>query len=196
MRKILLPFVIIAGLFFGAMPAQAGNLSWNDPAGDASIEKGVIPSDDAVDILKTTVHTNAKSLQWNLKLKKAVEGNPSGSVGYFFIFEFAYNDALYNIRVAETVAAKEVTFRKDASGEQNRECKDCKYKFDRKASVVSVEAPIASLAEAIKGADAKAEPFKAGSTITKLLVNSYRGYIGISLRADDAPAPEGTEFKI
>ena len=194
MRKAILIVLVALGLFAGAMPAQAATLTWEDKAGDAT--KPGLPNDDALDVTKSTISSDGKVLKWSLNLKKAVEGNPSYSLGYFFVFEFVYNEVGYDLRVAENAKDKAITLRKVGTGEQDRPCKDCKYKFDRKAGVVSVEAPIASLAEAIKGADSKAEPFKAGSTISKLLVNSYRGYIAISLLADDSPAPEGVEFKI
>lgn len=196
MRKAALIILVALGLFAGAMPAQAATLSWVDPAGDAT--KPGLPNDDALDVLKTTISSDGKVLKWSATLKKAVEGNPSYSLGYFFVFEFVHSDSVFDLRVAENAKDKAVTFRKVGTGEAplDRACKDCKYKFDRKAGVVSVEAPIASLAEGIKAADAKAAPFKAGTTISKLLVNSYRGYIAISFLADDAPAPEGTEFKI
>ena len=194
MRKALLTITVLAALVLGAMPSQAASLSWTDPADDAVVVAE--PSEGTLDIVKTSISTDATKLNWSMTLKAGSDGNPSMSFGYFFVFEFSHSDVLYDLRVKEDVAAKTITLRADETGAMDLPCKDCKYKFDRKAKVVSIEVPIASLAAAIKGHNADAAPFGKGTKVTGLLTEAFRSFVGISLRADDAPAPEATEFTI
>lgn len=195
MRKTLLTVTVLAGLLLGAMPAQAGSLSWTDPADDAVVVAE--PSEGTLDIVKSSLSTDATKLRWSMTLKDGSDGNPSVSAGYFFVFEFSHSETLYDIRVKEDVSAKAITLRAaDDTVPADLPCKDCKYKFDRKAKVVSIEIPIASLAETIKAHNPDADPFKKGVKINALLTEAFRSFVGISLRADDGPAPEGTEFTI
>jgi hypothetical protein len=195
MRKALLTLTVLAALLAGAMPAQAGSLSWTDPADDAVV--AAEPSEGTLDIVKSSVSTDATKLRWSMTLKEGSDGNPSLSAGYFFVFEFSYAEVLYDLRVKEDPKDKAITLRDgDATVPEDLPCKDCKYTFDRKTKTVSIEVPIASLAETIKGYSPDAPPFKKGVKVTGLLTEAYRSLVAISLRADDAPAPEGTEFTI
>lgn len=195
MRKVLLPLVVVAGLLLGALPAQAATLSWKDAEKDAVTQSG-LPNEPTLDLLTSTITTTATKLQWKATLANVAETNPPQSLGYFFVFSFMYNDVTYDIRVREDVAMKTVAVRKVETGAQDVQCKDCKYVIDRKAKAVSIDVPLESIAAAVKQIDAKAPPFKSGVKVSGLLVNSYRSLVGVFLRADTAPAPDGTEFTI
>src|SRR5687768_2708034 len=177
-----------------ARPAQAASFSWNDPEGDAVV--AVEPSEPTLDLVKATVSSDGSKIEWVAQLKTTAADQPPMSAGYFFVFEFTFGDATYDLRVREDVSAKTVTLRPAKTGAQDLPCKGCEYVLDRKAHRVTVKTPLASLAESIKVHDPEAPKFGAGSTIEAPLVNSYRSYIGISLLADDAPSPEGTSFKL
>lgn len=194
MRKALLTLTVLAGLVLGALPAHAASLAWTDPAGDASLL--VEPSEPSLDLIKASVATDASKLRWNATLKQAALGNPPASAGYFFVFEFGYHAIKYDLRVREDVLGSTIALRAVETGAMDLPCKDCKYKFDRKTSVVSIEVPIASLAESIKGHDSAAPPFRKGAKVDSLLVGAYRSFVGVFERFDDAPAPEGAEFTI
>jgi hypothetical protein len=194
MRKALLTLTVLGGLLLGALPAHAASLSWTDPEGDAALL--VEPSEPSLDLIKSSLSTDATKLRWNATLKQAASGNPPVSVGYFFVFEFGYNAINYDLRVREDVVGSTIALRAVETGAMDLPCKDCKYKFDRKTSVVSIEVPIASLAESIKGHDAAAPPFRKGVKLDAPLVGAYRSFGAVFERFDDAPAPEGAEFTV
>jgi len=194
--RALVVGVAAAGLLLGALPAQAASVNWVDPADDAQLE--VEPSEAALDILKTEVSSDGKNLVWRSTIKKLAAGNPSLSLGYMFSLDFNLGETeKFTIRLTEDPLNKNVRFRTDNAGTTaSFTCDKCKGAINREGSFVTVTAPIDQIAALTKTSFPKAAPFGPGTKLDKLVSSGWRSFAGSYLRADDSPAPEGTEFTI
>lgn len=207
----------LAGLVFGASPARAANLSWEDPAGDANLlpllgvppPVGGVPSEPAYDITAVRVSNDGGNLVWELAVPGLVEGHPSPSTGYFFRMFFDYEGDRFVIGVSE-----------DSEGQQQSrlalsttnygqlpppalDCQGCEGRIDRVAKKVVYTAPLMSLDQALQSADRS--PL-AGQEWTGLIAASYRPLAGpnpedalpangLVLLTDDSYAPEDSTLR-
>lgn len=187
----------IGGLALGsALPVNAAGVNWVDPEGDAHL--AVEPSEASLDILKTEVSSDGKNLLWKSTVKKLNAGSPTLAVGYLFSLDFNLGEAeKFTIRLTEDPVNNNVRFRADNDGTQtNFTCDKCKGKIDREGNFVTVTAPIDQIAALTKTAFPKVAPFGPGSKLELFVANGWRSFGQSYLRADDAPAPEGTSLTL
>ena len=205
--RILLVGLTAVGLLLAASPANAGSVSWNDDAGDAT-ELGLAAgplNDPAFDVTTVTIDTAGGKLVWAAEVPEMAEGTPDLSTGYNFRFGFTHAGASYWFQVGENLLGEpKFSLALTETGSPAMECKDCKGTIDRENKAVVVEAPLASLDAAFKAGEA--EP-ATGSEWTTLFVIAQRPLSspvsapspvpsGVTLTADTADAPEGTVLTI
>ena len=89
MRRILTTAAVASlalAFLLGGSPARAGELSLEDPAGDATglgeVESTPRPSDPELDILNVKYASTPTELRIDLKMAKI--GHPVGSIGYTY----------------------------------------------------------------------------------------------------------------
>lgn len=194
--RLAIAALAFAGLAATALPANAAGVNWVDPEGDASL--AAEPSEASLDILKTEVSSEGGNIQWKSTVKKIATGNPTLSLGYMFSLDFNIGEAeKIIIRVIEDPLNNNVKLRSDNAGTTTTvTCDKCKGKITREGSFVTVTVPIDQIAALSKTAFPKLAPFGPGTKLENLIVNGWRSFGQSYLRADDAPAPEGTTLTV
>lgn len=172
--------LLAAALLMSGTPAQAGTLTWTDPAGDAAPENlapegGGVPapvSEPAFDIVKSTISTNGGTLIWTAEVPGITADPPPKATGMHFTFEFTFGESNYRWVVAkDRLAAGGTTFYKEGTtGSDPADCGKCVGKIDVEAKTVTITAPIASMD---RGVDGKFGP---GSTLEAVSVGAGRYY--------------------
>lgn len=208
MRKALLSIVILGALLLGALPAQAASrYEWNDPEGDATglggdstgwwaYVDGVTPNDPQFDITKVTLSSDKGMFTETVSIKKVAPRTPDNSNGYYFRLHFTYAGNTYRFFVTEKSTGARFFGLYRVDNAAALPCRGCTGVIDRTKNQVIVTAPIASLAAAMRAADATKEPMKAGSKLTGLYVLAQRWVTDYTLTSDEAIAPEGVAFKL
>jgi len=200
MRKILLTFTILGAVLLGAFPARAASYEFKDPEGDATgvgVADGVTPSDDQFDLTKVALSTEKGTFVYAASVKKLAAGTPSNSTGYYFRLSFDYAGGQYWFIVAEDVTgAKSFSLSTRTTPTTTLTCKDCSGLIDRKAGKVVIKASIASLAAAMKQADATKNPLGPGAELTGFEVLAQRQAVRATLTSDTATAPAGVAFTL
>jgi len=201
--RTLAGVIAVAALVAGAIPAQAGSLSWADPKGDA-VGLGVADGpqhDPNFDITAVSLESVGGKFTWTVKIPELAAGRPTLSTGYGFRFYFSHAAAPYYFQVGEDATGAQTFVLSTATTPAvSLVCKDCKGKIDRKDKTVVVEAPLASLDKAFT--DAKL-PAASGAEFSALDVWAQRRVgvpvnpgSGLVLVADKATAPEGSVFAL
>lgn len=191
-RTLFAAFAAIA-LLLASSPANAGSVSWEDEEGDATYFSNAsgTPNEEAFDITTVTLASDGTDFTYEAVVPEMTEGNPSPAYGYIFRFYFTVEGAEYYFRVGEGPTGEHFELRDPSDAPV--ECKDCTGVIDREGKLVLVTAPLSSLTEVLKEAEvADAAP---GAEVTAPEVMSQR-YIGATLTADIAEAPEGTAFTL
>lgn len=191
-RAVFAGFAAI-GLFLASSPANAGSVSWEDEAGDATqffVASGT-PNEKAFDITTVTLASDGTNFTYEAVVPEMTEGNPSPAYGYFFRFYFTVADAEFYFRVGQGPTGEHFELRN--SDDAAVECKDCTGVIDREGKRAVATAPLSSLSEVLKAAELADSA--AGQEVTAPEVISQR-YIAATLSADTATAPEGTAFTL
>lgn len=200
MRRTLTTAGAIAlavAVLVGGSPARAGELSVDDPAGDATgvdllgtpeAQSTPRPSDAELDILNMAWRSDAKDLKIDLKLAEI--GHPIGSVGYSYRLNFTHAEIDYHFlyQVLGPPDAQSVSFVfRDADGNVI-ECR-CSGKVDGKTATLQVTAEIASLGRALKTNSGTA--LGPGTKLTNITGTTDR-ILGFLVAVDTASAPPAT----
>lgn len=213
MKKALVALMALAALCAVAGPAQAGDLSWDDAADDATQflqpqTEGAFANEPALDIRKVTMASDDKALTWTIEVAKASK-TPSMNSGYFFRYNFTYEGAGFAFRAGEFQGQKALQLR--STGDLigfDLPCKDCKFELNEKDNKATLTAPIASLIDGIAAADSPTacpgcrtgeDPLaalKRGAEFTGLNINAQRYYLRVTPNADNSVAPEGSVFTL
>ena len=187
--RALLVGLTAVGVLLAASPANAGSLSWKDPAGDAKglhFAEGPI-NDPAFDITEVSIGTGGGKLVWTAKLPDLKAGAPSLSSGYYFRFAFTHDGKTYwFITGNDLTGATNFSLAPTATGSAALPCKDCKGIINAKEKAVIIEAPLASLDAAFKSI--KVAP-ASGAEWGTLYVTAQRRMVAATLTADTATAP-------
>lgn len=194
--------VAVLALVLAAAPAQAGSLSYTDPAGDATAVGNANPprpSDPELDLRKVSWATTADEVVITTSLTAL--GSPTASDGWAIGHYFTYEDLRFEILVQDVGTATTTLIGPDGvylrpAGDSTVEY-PCVCRFilhpDRKAVTARVE--LHSIGSAAKTVDPRLPRPRPGSEFTKLHTTSYR-VAGFLLAADRATAPEDAVLKI
>ena len=187
-------------LLASAIPARAGDLRVEDPAGDANgfdvtgdreLESTPRPSDAELDILGLTWFSDAKELRLSLKLAEIA--HPVGSAGFSYRLNFTHDGRnyhfLYQVFGPPESQFVDFFFRRDNTVINCR----CSGKVNGKTATLEVTAELASLGKAVK-ADGAA-PIRPGTKITGISGSTDR-ILGFLVAVDQVHAPDGTAFTV
>ena len=190
---------LAAALLVGAAPARAGEISWEDEAGDATgigvdgVESTPRPSDSQLDILKTKWSSDGKYVTMVMYLD-SVAGEPTGSTGRDYRFYFTHKDTRWAVGAQLPSAPMDSAFIKgpimynDTTGEYG-DC-GCKINFDDKANTFTLMVSYDTFDRAFPGRD-KVGP---GTKFTELTSVAARFQVALIMPADNSDAPEGATF--
>ena len=200
LRRTVGILALASVLLTGVMPARAGQLQVEDPAGDANgfdvtgdreLESTPRPSDAQLDILGMTWWSDAKELRLNLKLAEIA--HPVGSAGFSYRLNFTHDGRnyhfLYQVFGPPESQFVDFFFRRDTTVLNCR----CSGKVNGKTATLEVTAEIASLGKAVK-ADGAA-PIGPGTKITGISGSTDR-ILGFLVAVDQVHAPDGTAFTV
>lgn len=165
----------VGGLLFGAAPAQAATLQWNDEAGDAA--QAPLPA-EPYDITTVKISNDGGNLSWDVAVPEMADGTPTASTGYSFRFLFTHGDVAFRFQVAENLLGEQTFTLAPASSATPLpaaalECEGCEGAIDRETKKVTIKAPLAALDKALQAAEA---PPLAGGEWTAISVIAYRPY--------------------
>lgn len=188
---LLIPLLVVTAL---AGPARAGEVSFNDPEGDAtgisSVPSSPRPSDRELDILRVTFTSSAEAL--TAVVKYVVNGTPPAATGSTRTVSFTYEGAEYSFRFqspqppADAVSATGFFFRKGAT---TIPCSRCSGKFDGKNNSLIFTAEYKSMHAGMRSEDPKVPPIAPGKKISGLKADSFRT-VGLAALTSDSAAPE------
>ena len=139
-------FVALALLLTG-VPAQAGEMSWDDAVDEPSTGLQA-----TMDITKVTLTFDGATFLTRLDIKDLGEPAPFGT-GQFFAVRFNYGDGEYTMRVTQDRLAGDGFQFQEASGQNQVStiaCKTCKYKLDMEANQVTMQIGYDSLKSALR----------------------------------------------
>lgn len=195
--------VLAVSMVLAGGPARAGQLAWDDKAGDATgfgvvdgLESTPRPPDPQLDILKTTWSGDGKYLTLVIYLA-SVTGEPTGSTGRDYRFYFTHNDTRWAVGAQLPSAPMDTVFIQgpimynDDTGEYP-DCGGCKLTFDEKAKALTLRVSYETFDRAFPGKD-KVGP---GTKFTELSSVASRFQVAYIIPADnsDAPAPASFTF--
>ena len=202
-RKLLVGALTLAtvGTFGVSAPANAGEVSWTDEPGDATgigveaVETTPRPSDNQLDILKTTWSADGKYLNLAMYLD-SVDGDPPGSTGRDYRFYFTHKDTRWAVGAQLPSPPMDTAFihgpivYNEDTGEYG-EC-GCKIGFDTKAKAFTMSVSYDTFDRAFPGNE-KVGP---GTTFTELSSVAARFQVALIMPADnsDSPAPATFTF--
>ena len=199
MRRFLPASVMLLAvtLLLTGTPAQAGSLSWDDPAGDAAPEGLPVPplSEPAFDITRSTIASDGKTLTWKAEIPGLTADPPPKATGMHFTFSFGFEGNSYRWVVAkDRLGAGGTTFYIAGDAGSNAvDCGKCVGKIDVEGKAVTITAPIASMDRGIEG------KFGPGSVMEAIAAEAGRYYdAGVRYFPTDesAPAPEPGTFAV
>lgn len=217
LRSVLLA-TAIGAVALGGVPAQAAALSWSDPAGDATGLDiyGVgtsMPSNDALDIVSSTLSSDGSTLSWAVKLRDLPDrGYPDEVSGFVFRLGFTWENRHYEFRVSESgspwslpgangfgfwYSTDSSATRKVLFGQSYVICQGCTGVIDRDTDSVIVSAPVTGMAEGLRFSQLTSAAFGKGVQLTGISVMAQR-HIATTLTAtaDIAALPEESTFTV
>lgn len=183
-----------AGLLASALPANAANLTWTDPEGDA-FPAGLNPG---IDIVRTSLATTADSFVWKIQVKELGDPLPPGT-GHHFTLGFTFGDASFTMRVKQDlVSGNGLVFEKQDETTptvQSIGCAKCKLDFDAKTNTITLTATLGTMQAASRKlvAGAKIESVNVFSAPLWEIPEVGTLYLG-SGQGDSAPPPGDATF--
>ena len=180
-----------------ATPANAGALSYADPADDATTVADADlprPSDPELDLRDVSWTTTAEELVITTSLSAL--GAPVASDGWALGHYFEYEGIHFELLVQDVGAATNALFGPDGvylrpAGDSSSEfpCV-CRFTLDTDHGTVTARAELHSIGSAAKSVDPRLPRPAPGAHFAELRTISYR-VAGALLAADRAAAPEG-----
>lgn len=182
-------------MILGPAPARAGEMSWEDAAGEPSTF-----AQGTWDITKVTLAFDGATFSVRLKLAALGDPAPFGT-GQHFTASFMHGENEMILRLTQDRVSGETFVFQQPSG-QNQvttvPCKSCKYKLDREKSEVLMQIGF----ESLKGASRKLGPGQSVDQITVFTGATYSEPSGEfntllwggSYPGDTAPPPDGEGF--
>jgi hypothetical protein len=200
MKRLLLAGAAACALAATALPAQAGELSIADPAGDATgldligqsaFQSTPRPSDGELDILGLKALSDAKDLKFNLKLAKI--GHPTGSAGFSYRVNFTHDGKAYHfLHQVFGPAGADTTGFVFRQGNTVIECR-CSGKVNGKTATLEITAEIASLGRALKANGTS--QLGPGTKLTNVFATTDR-IVGFLVAVDRVSSPANTTFTV
>lgn len=185
---------LATSLLLAGTPARAGELGWDDAAGD-SFPPGAT---EALDIVKTSLATTPDSFIWKTQVSKL--SDPLPGVGQHYTLVFFFLDVEYVMRVTrDALNGDAIVFQKadpTAPTVENLGCAKCKFSIDPATNTITLTASLGTL-------QAGSRKLVAGATIDQIEVSaSVMGdtpvgtlYFGAPL-GDSAPPPAPGTFTL
>ncbi len=202
MRRFLLATgtaLLAVSLLMTGTPAKAGELSWTDPAGDATPAGVPAPplSEPSYDVVKSTISSDGTTLVWVAQVPGLTAEPPPRAPGMHFTFSFRFGDKGYRWVVAkDRLGGGGTKFLVSGTGASSQvDCGKCIGKMDVGAKRVTITAPIASMDRGIEG------KFGPGSVLEAVSVGAGRyyevpGVVSYFPVDETAPAPAPGTFPV
>jgi hypothetical protein len=194
MKAAAVILAVVTGLG-STLPARAGELSWTDPAGDATtLGQG------SWDITKVGLSFDGTTFVAKIKVVALGDPPPFGT-GQNFAVRWNFGDGQFTMRLThDRFTGEKYTFQARAGESQvsTLTCKTCKHKLDRAKSEITMQIGF----ETLKSAMRKLAPGQKIESITAFASNAHSepsGTFGTLLwgtgtPGDTAPPPAGTTF--
>ena len=189
---------LAAALLVGATPAQAGEASWSDPEGDATmflVGETPKPSEPTYDVLKVSVSTGGDKVNVVANFKQ-LGGIPPYAQGNVYRFYFTAGDVGFILSVIEDqVNGPGSTFSVvGPAGSTSTDCFKCTGKIEADKNQVIMSMPYGSLEGARReaGGTMKIAP---GGELTEISFSGGEYYatperlLSMNFSADEAPMP-------
>lgn len=202
LRALAIGLALGGFVLSSAMPANAGSLTWKDPAGDATdagAGAAVLPNDPAFDVTASTVSTDGGNLEWSIDIPGMPAGRPTLSTGYNIRFAFTHDGVTYWFKAAEDLSgATTIALSATATGSANLAActAKCKLKFNREAKKVVVTMPLDALDAALKEAGGPPASGGSWSNIYVIVQRPIGAPVagGVTLTADRTDPPAGAKL--
>jgi hypothetical protein len=192
--------LVLVALILGAPPAiGTGEVTWSDPAGDATgldplpppapavASSSPRPSDAELDLRELSLATDGTKIIFSATT--TAFGVPAGATGATVRFVFEFAGVGYQL-IAQRTSPEFATaistalfFRAREPRSPELACRECQVVYDPKTKKVTVVAQIASLASGIK-AHASAAKFGPGSKISGIRVIAQRNLVPLERSVD------------
>ena len=156
--------LIVAGLVISA-PARASQLSWPDQIGDGHYQSeatGPIPviSEAAWDLTAARVESDGNRFMWELSLLDIEAARPSHTSGGWYLLNFQFGSAQFQMSVIEADGALGVEFggwnTGPAGAQTGLPCPDCRAVRSTSSNTVAVHTSVATLARGARLVDRSA----------------------------------------